>query len=678
MPSTETISEKDLMLGTDYPVYSPDSQEQLDIQETLSSYVTSRNVMQRQYEYFNGRNLFECIDDWTKRWNGYIPPLNPLIDQTSWNIFYNFTRNAIIAYLAHVALSPVKTDIISINKKSGIPSRKFATALTNLNEYSLNEENGSARFLEAAMEAAVKGTVIIYEGYMKNFQKEKVPIMFNAETGKITYKERNKVIFDNCYQAVVPLEDFYITNAFQSDVQKQPKIIWRRLTTYFEAQNEFSHYKNWKYVKPGNYTLAMEMQTFYRQAQLTDLPMDRVEILRYYCKRTNVHIVLCNGVVMYSGPIPFKDGMYPFAKTVNEPFAVDFFWGQGMGGKYMGEQDMINSFINMMAQKTTNSLLPTGLSSDLDDLIEDDVIEIGKIRQVSDVNKWKWWEAPQVNGGEFNMFQTVLGLAKDTANVMPAISGKATARQILLQQQQLTDKISYNINFLEDLEVARTKLRTSHILQFYAIPRIERITGSTGKEIETAVYRDIKVNNTNLSDGRKGTRIVKIIGGEHKNPDKKQKLADKLSMIEMAGEEQGIPTEALAISADVFQDFDVNVQVVKDSSIKRNQALDQASRLELANWRISVAQLAPIPNPEGMVEWVEESFDIDKSQFEEPPEGQAQQNPQQQGQQAMQNGQLPQQNGGQLQGQGGPSPMQQLKPSAMNGGASNLLAQPLK
>ncbi len=663
-------SELELMTGSveaQWPVYSPSTDEQADIQEVLASYVTARNVTQRQYSYFNGRTLFETIDDNTKRWNGYIPPLNPLIDQTSWNIFYNFTRNAIISYLAYVATNPVKATLLAVNKKSGIPSKKFAEALEDLNQYSLNEENGTARFMEAALEAAVKGTVVVYEGYMKNFQKEKVPISFDATTGKITYSNKNKVIFDNCYQRVVPLEDFYITNAYQPDIQKQPKIIWRNLTTYFEAQNEFSHYANWKYVRPGNYTLAMEMQTFYRQAQLADLPMDRVEILRYYCRRTNTHAVLANGVVMYSGPIPFKDGKYPFAKTVNEPFGNDFFWGQGMPGKYMGEQDMINSFINMMAQKTTNSLLPTGLSSDLDDLIEDDVIEIGKIRQVSDVNKWKWWEAPAVNGGEFNMFSTVLGLAKDTANIMPEQkSSTITARQILLQQQQITQKMIYNVGFLEDFEVDRTKLRVSHILQFYAIPRIERITGKNGREIEKLAYRDITVEGT-LSDGRKGTKIIKLISDEHKNADTRQGLADDLSVREMQGEEQGIPTEALALSADIFQDYDVNVQAVRESSIKRNQALDQAMRTEFVQARLGMAQIVPIPNPKGLVEWWEESYNIDPSDFEEAP---AQSNPTQNPmQQMMQQGQ-PQPNG---------MPVGQVA-SQMNGsGASlgNLLGQSL-
>lgn len=666
----------DQSLDATYPVYRPDDEELKDIQETLSAYVTARNVMMRQYEYFNGRNLFECIDDWTKRWNGYIPPLNPLLDQTSWNIFVNFTRNAIISYLAKVALNPVKAQIVAVNKKTGLPSKKFAQTLDDLNNYSLNEENGPAKFLQAALEATVKGTVVVYEGYMKNFQKEKVPTDFDATTGKIKYKEQDKVIFDNCFQEVVPLEDFFITNAYQPDVQKQPKLIWRRLTTYFEAQNEFSHYKNWKFVRPGNYTLAMEMQTFYRQAQLADLPMDRVEILRYYCRRTNTHIVLCNGVVMYSGPIPFKDGKYPFAKTVNEPFGNDFFWGNGHPGKYMGEQDLINSFINMMAQKTTNSLLPTGLSSDLDDLIEDDVIEIGKIRQVSDVERWKWWEAPPINAGEQNMFQTVLQLAQKSANVGAADAttpqgGKVTARQVLLQQQDLVSKLSFNTNFLEDLEVERTKLRLSHILQFYAIPKIEKITGKRGKEIEKLVYRDVKLSDVELSDGKVGTKVVKLIGDEYKNADDRQKLADDLSVTEMMGEENGTPTEALAVSVDTFGDFNCDVQVIKNSSYERNQALEQASRMEFANWRLSIAQLIPIGDPKAFVEWVSDAFDVSPEEFEEPAQGS---NPQQQMQQMMQQGgQLPQQGGGAQGAPGGATPIQQVQPSTLNQGIASML-----
>jgi len=609
-----------------YPSYTPNDSEVEAINEVLKTFEVGRTVLNKGYNYFGGRNLVEVIDDWTKRWNGYIPPMNPLLDQTQSNIFINFTRNAVISYLAKVAMSPVKAHIVAVNKKTGIPNQKFADILSDLNRFSLQAENSDKKFLAAAMECCVKGTVIVYEGYLKQEQKMKSPLQFDSVTGKLKWKEENRVLYDDCYQEVIPLEDFYITNPKQPDVQKQPKIIWRKITTYSEALTEFSHYKNWKYVRPGKYEVANEVATFYRNFLVNDLSQDQVEILRYYCRYENRHIIMINGIILYDGPIPFKDGKYPFAKTVNEPFSVEFFWGNGHPNKYMGEQDLINTFINAMADKTINGLVPTGLSSDLDDLIEDDAMEIGKFRKVGDIEKWKWWEAPTVNQGEMNMFQNIMSLARESANsdagsaVTPR-GGKMQTRQILLRQQEVMSKLSFNMNFLEDLERDRTELRLAHILQFYSIPKIEKITGKRGKEIEQLTYREVQLSSTKLSDGRTGNKIIKLIGDEYQNPDTRAKLEDDLSVIETMGEMNGTPTEALAISVDTFVDFNNMVQVVKYSSYEKNQALDQATKMEFANWRIGISQTVPIANPQGLVEYVEESFDIDTDQFEKPAGG---------------------------------------------------------
>lgn len=647
-------------------LYMPTGKEKETQQEVLKTFEKMRNVMNKGYAYFGGRSLREVIDDWTKRWNGYIPPLSPLLDQTQSNIFINFTRNAIISYLAKVAMSPVKAHIIAVNKKTGLLNQKFADILEDLNTYSLRAENSNQKFLNAAMECSTKGTVVVYEGYSKEEQKMKSPIQFDATTGELKWKEEIRVLFDNCYQEVIPLEDFFFSNAYEADVQKQPKIIWRKITTESEAKKEFEHYKNWDKVKPGKYAVANDASTFYRD--MTELKDDQIEILRYYHRMENEHIVMCNGVVLYNGPIPFKDGKYPFAKTINEPFAVDFFWGNGHPNKYMGEQDLINTFINAMADKTINSLLPTGLSSDLDDLIEDDSIEMGKFRKVGDIEKWKWWEAPTVNQGEQNMFNQILSLARESANTDAGSQttprgGKMQTRQILLKQQEVMQKLSFNMNFLEDLERDRTELRISHILQFYSIPKIERITGKKGKEIEKLTFREVQLNNTKLSDGRTGNRVIKLIGDEHKNPDSKAKLEEDLSVKEVMGEMNGTPTEALAISIDTFYDFNNSVQVVKYSSYEKNQAIDQATRMEFANWRFGIAQAVPIKNPQGLVEWVEESFDVDTDQFENALGGQSQQPGADKSQQN---------NPVQAGGSGKPQVLNQNSPSAVQG---NALAQ---
>lgn len=605
----------------DYPPYIPDEEDRTAIKEVLDTYEKGRGILAKGYNYFGGNNLYEAVDDWTKRWNGYLPPLNPLLDQMQSQIFINFTRNAIISYLAKVAMSPVRSRIIAVNKKTGMPNQKLADIFKDLNTFSLRAENGDARFLEAAMECATKGTVVVYEGYMKQEQKIKSPLQFDAVTGKIKYKEENRVLFDNCFQKVVPLEDFFITNPFEPDLQKQPKVLWRSITTHSEAEGEFSQYKNWKFVRPGAATIANEISTFYRNSLATEISKDQVEILREYCRYKNTMRVTVNGVLMYNGPIPFKDGKYPFAKGINEPFAVDFFWGNGHPNKYMGEQDLINTFINSMAEKTINSTVTTGLTSDLDDLIEDDVVESGKWRKVGDIEKWKYLESPAVNTGEMNMFQNIMALARESGNTDAGAQttprgGKMQTRQILLKQQEMMQKLSFNMNFLEDLERDRTELRLSHILQFYSIARIEKVTGKKKGDIEQPLYRDIQLTDVKLSDGRKGTKIIRLIGDEHKNPDSRKKLQDDMSVMEVKGDMQGTPTEVLAISVDIFSDFNNVVQVVKNSSYEKNQVIDQGARMEFANWRLEVAQQIPIKNPQGLVEYVEEAFDIDVDRFE--------------------------------------------------------------
>ena len=338
-------------------------------------------------------------------------------------------------------------------------------------------------------------------------------------------------------------------------------------------------------------------------------------------------MIVVNGILLYDGPIPFKDGKYPFAKAINAPFAVDFFYGKGSPDKYMGEQDLINTFINAMADKTLNSLTVTGLSSDLDDVIEDDVLEVGKFRKVGDVEKWKWWEAPAVNTGEMNMFNQVMSLAResgstDAGSQTTPRGGKMQTRQVLLKQQELMQKLSFNMGFLEDLERDRTELRLSHLLQFYSIPKIEKISGKKGPEVEQMLYRDVQLSGVKLSDGRTGDKIIKLVDNDHiSTPDKKAQLADDLSVIEAKGDLKGTPTEALAMSVDTFSDFNHSVQVVKYSSYEKNQAIDQAARMEFANWRFEMAQNVPIKNPQGLIDWVEESFDVDTEQFEQAPQG---------------------------------------------------------
>lgn len=649
---------------TNQDVFVPTDADIQAQQDVMTDVITGRTVIQRQYNQFNNRGLYEAIDDWTTRWNGYISGYDLVDDMDESQMFLNFTRNSIISWLSKTAMQRPEVKITAVNKKTGVADKKFADFLKDLNRYSNKAENGDARYLESEMERVIKGTVVIYEGYAKNIQKVDVPVKFNAETGKIQTKKESRTMFEGCYQRTVPLEDFFIANPYQPDVQKQPFVIWRELTTKEEAAMDYGHYANFKYVKPGAYIFLGNPTTFYREQLVTNINLttDQVEIIRYYNRSKNQHVVMLNGVILYNGAFPWKDGMYPFAKNVFEPFDNNFFWGAGLPNKIMGEQDLMNESWSTMTEKNRGSLRPYGLSSDLDDIIEDDVLRVNKIRKVSDINKWKFDTLPGVSAGEVGMLQQTVSFARENSGYVsgsnnPMNGGKITARQALLLAKEAQQMLVFSSSLAENLDRDRTKLRISHELQFCSIPKMEKITGLSGEEIQQLVYRDIRLDNTRLSDGKMGSKVMKLIDNSHvATPDMKQNLQDNLSVTEAMGEELGTPTEALAVSVDTFYDYNFEVEVVTNSSFQKNEILDQASRMEFANWRLSLAQIAPVDVSE-LVKWVEESYDIDTERFAMKP---------QMGQPGMPPGVPGQPMQGAEPSQGGmPQPAQQMAPGNM-------------
>jgi hypothetical protein len=154
------------------------------------------------------------------------------------------------------------------------------------------------------------------------------------------------------------------------------------------------------------------------------------------------------------------------------------------------------------------------------------------------------------------------------------------------------------------------------------------------------MYREIRLPETTLSNGKQGQKILQLTGKTITNPDKRKQIGDELSQKEAMGYLSGVPTEALNIAVDTFTDYNYSIQIVKKSSYESNSVLEKSEKQDYASWRLSIAQVVPIPNPPGLIEWVNESFDIDQEQWEKPQQGQqapqVQQNPAMQ-QQAGQN-----------------------------------------
>ena len=191
-------------------------------------------------------------------------------------------------------------------------------------------------------------------------------------------------------------------------------------------------------------------------------------------------------------------------------------------------------------------------------------------------------------------------------------------RQAMLKQQEAEGKLGFTMNYLEDFERDRTELRLNTLLQFYSIPKIEKVTGKKGKDVEEFLYRGITIPNVKMSDGKVGTKKIRLVNSDMLASGGKKKIADDMALDEQKSELTNSPTEHLAINVDSFYDYDTKIMVVKNSSYKKNELMDRAERMEFATWRLGLAQMAPL-DIASLIKWVEESYDVDPEQFEQKP-----------------------------------------------------------
>lgn len=562
--------------------YDPKDEDRETINFVLDRVSRMQYNRDRKQNYFNERNLITYIDDSTKRWLGYIPPRDDITLDWQAHVFNNFTHNVVISFLSKVATKPPQSRFIATNSE-GYEDVKRAHILEKMCLYTRRRENAEHKFFLAALECVTKGTVIQYEGYRKIKRKVKEVTKYDVTTGKISYDEKEIVDFNDCYSQVIPLEDFYVGNVWQADMQLQPDVVWKSIVRRVEAKEEFSKYQNWKYVKPGAYTSLVEGTPFYRNKVFAELEADQIEIIRYYNRLKDQFVVVANGVLLYDGPIPFAHKMYPFAKTVYEPFAIDFFYGKSLPDKIATDQDVINTLWNMGLDQQYLSIFKPILTSDPDE-VEETILVPGLIRKVNDVNAYRVMnELTGPDSSYFNMLQLAFKYAGDNSGSMMGGGGAATprggkisARQALLAEEQARQVLGLNAKLLEFFSRDAEILRCKNILQFYTIPeKIEDISGTKAEEYKKAFMRIIRIDDTELSDGTYGTSIIRVARDKKSMPSQ-----EDIAVEEEVAKMQGENVEIHVVSPDYIRNMDFDIQIIPESTFQQSKSLGQAMGME--------------------------------------------------------------------------------------------------
>lgn len=569
--------------------YNPSDHEKEVIARVYNRYRSLENIRDRQYRYFNNRNLVDLINDAQKRFNGYVEPRNGPNDWGAKTID-PLTRNKVIFVLASLAAQRTKVNFYKEDGDDAIRSK----IVKAMHEHSYIDENEEIQTFYEMLSAVVKGTVIGYEGFKAPKQKIKAIDSYDPETGEIKWTEKTITLESKVFSEIVPLEDFFPGDLRQRDIQKMPDLVWRTVMPFSMFKVEFKKYANAKYVQKGGDTMTHPFFKDYVQ----NLEGDEVEVVRYFNKVDDEFHIMANGVLLtqYISPMPWKHkekGMgYPFWSTIYEPYDEKWFYGKPLPEKLRSNQDTLDALYRMMLDQTFLSIHKPVLTSAVED-VEDDMLRPGRKIPVTDVNEWKELDISAPNGGQFQMFEIVRRSIED-ASASDTVTGlrndkEKTATQASIEKEGAQTLLSMFKNFLEWGAEQKARLRTENQLQFYPLP--------IGIEDGKVKYRKIRVDNVPLIlQQRNGSIILKFCADKSeitpveipnelraRFEDKYGKRFDEVSVTQLSEN-----IEEVKMTPEFIEDFNVGIKVIADSSQKMSEGLQKAMALEFVDRVVTV------------------------------------------------------------------------------------------
>ena len=565
--------------------YTPSKEEKKEVEFVYKE--TKLMIVQRnnKWKEFNDRTLVEFTNDSDKRLNSYVPSReNQGKEEWQANVFHPDTKNKLKAIVAAVALTPPDSKYRAVSQADGGLDLKRAEIIKELVRHSYYQQNPELEIFFDGWEAAGKGTIIKYEGYLKTKYKRKFIKSYDLTTGEIEVEEKEVDVDDKCIEIAVPLTEFYIKNFHIFDIQKQPAIAWIQYLDEDAAESEFGQYKNWKYVPTKGGEFKDENDTFFYSKWGTRTEENEYEVIRYYNKYQDKYDIVVNGVPLLIAPMLWgrKDKKYPFAKSIFEPFIDrNFFYGNSLPNSLMGQQDVINQLYNMGLDKTYRSMNPPLLSNLKNkDLLEMENENIGmdSTIYVDDVNQIKFQEIPGVTNSEMAMLTlTSRGIDLSTVDAnQQGIAGRGvTAREIVIANENAKKLKGILFMFLKDLWIQKTKLRVLNILMNYTQPKVQEIMGEDGVKKYTESFRTFNIENSEFPSGEKGLLSVQMVGNDEELPTEKE-LDEEESKWKMTGEN----FQKLVITSDYLDNYDYDVQVISESIYQKDASELQALSLE--------------------------------------------------------------------------------------------------
>lgn len=566
--------------------HSPSAKEQTVVQSTFKKFRLSADDRDRNFEYFDGINLIDYIDDSVRR---YVTNVDERENIEDWQSRFHdqFTRNKVNAILGKI----IRVLPIAQFTGRGDEDHRKGVILTSLYEYAEEVDNYEELMINILLECIVKGTAIGFEGLERKSRKLR---NVSGVGDEITVTEDIETT-SRLFGAIVPLEEFYPSSVGVRNIKMMPYCFWANDIPYQQFLQDWSNYSRASLVQPKktmNY--ARGAKPFYVDYISESVQEGNVEVIRYYNKDTDEYIVIANGVWLNPigkeeiSPLPWNHKELPFWDIRYELFGSDFFYGKSLPDKLKAMQDVLNVLNNMLLDQSFLTIFPPLLTSGFDS-IEDDYLRPGRRTPIDTqgqpiANSFMKLDLGTPSGWHQYILEYTRKIMEESSvdqvsSGQAGVGGRTTAQEIRLA----ADGVASTLNLLGRMVNFGVKrkayLKASNALQFWTdkkTPMIEKVLGGGGAKETSDVFNTIKLEGTTLSNGQRGTKIIEMYSEKSKMPTKSALKA----RAQLAKLDSGKNIEIIAMPPEYLREFTYDVKLTANPKMEGSRDVDKALQLE--------------------------------------------------------------------------------------------------
>lgn len=367
--------------------YAPATKVKARLADLRRDYGRADLVRNGTYEEFNYLSLMDVVNRDRRSFNNHIDsPSNNPDDAWHANTVRPITRNKVISIAAHITASLMFPQVFAQNDRDE-EDKGAALVMRDLNQWANDNSDYAQVFVKAVVKALVDPAVILHEGFAEVTRK----IKEIQDDGSWTEKEILDEVYSGFQNLLIPVEELYIANIYESALQKQPFLIWRRVIDFSEAAQKYGHLPDFKHVTPGVKVFYSDEQRGFYEMYDESLSGELVEELTYYNRNADLELRVVNGVLLDDPdrPLQRKDKKYPFAHMGYEFFGgTDFFYFKSLVDKMSSDQDVIDTLYNMIIDGTFLQIMPPAVVMG-DEEIDSSVIAPGMITTLTEESKFQ-------------------------------------------------------------------------------------------------------------------------------------------------------------------------------------------------------------------------------------------------------------------------------------------------